>query len=319
MNRAYIPLRAFDPLAGTVVMEPERNERGYWVGCPSVLRENTGEFWLTYRQRRPRGAKAERGWRCAVAVSDDGLNFSDVWSVHKDELPTPSMERFCLIRASGSGYRLYLSYVDPADGRWRIDSVAAGHPASFDISSREPVLTAGSTGTEGVKDPLVLQVGPVTYMFVSFAAPIDGLDPKAHSTGDIYNVGATTHPSGLAISTDGENFSWRGEILSVGSGWNRYQARLSSVAAVPGGYVGFYDGSASCDDNYEEHCGIAVSPDLLTWHCLTDGGPWVQSPNATGSLRYFDAFILDGEWWIYYELTRPDYAHELRLIRLPAV
>jgi hypothetical protein len=316
MNRLHLPLPAFDPLDGAIVLAPEKNQAGYWVGCPSVLRDDTGRTWLTYRRRRPRGAEAERGWRCAVAVADDGLNFRDVWSVHKDDLPTPSMERFCLMPAA-DGYRLYLSYVDPADGRWRIDSVGAPHPADFDISSRRPVLTAASTRTEGVKDPVVLQVGPVTYMFLSFAAPAAGLDSSAHSTGDIYNVGATTHPTGLAVSTDGENFAWQGEVLPVGNGWNRYQARLTSVLPVPGGYLGFYDGSASHEENYEERCGIAVTSDLFAWRRLSDDRPWVQSPHATGSARYFDAFISGGEWWIYYELTRADHAHELRLIRLP--
>jgi len=317
VNRVSVPLPAFDPMAGTVVLAPERNEPGYWAGSPSVLREDTGKTWLTYRQRRPRGADAERGWRCAVAVSDDGLSFRDVWSVHKDELPTPSMERFCLRPAAGHGYRLYLSYVDPADGRWRIDSIAAGHPADFDISRRAPVLTAASTRTEGVKDPFVMQVGPVTYMFVSFAAPTADLDSRAHSTGDIYNVGVTTHPTGLAVSNDGQDFAWHGEVLPVGHGWDRYQARLTSALPVPGGYFGFYDGSVSHEENYEERCGIAVSSDLHTWRSGSDDRPWVQSSHATGSARYFDAFISGGEWWVYYELTRADHAHELRLIRLP--
>lgn len=98
----------------------------------------------------------------------------------------------------------------------------------------------------------MLQVGPVTYMFLSFAAPVAGPDSSAHSTGDIYSVGATTHPTGLAVSTGGENFAWQGEVLPVGNGWNRYQARLTSVLPVPGGYLGFYDGSTSHEENYEE-------------------------------------------------------------------
>ncbi|PZG01475.1 hypothetical protein [Micromonospora deserti] len=317
MNRVYAPLPTFDPLAGDVILSPEKAEAGYWVGCAGVLYDQ-GRFWLTYRQRRPRGAEAERGWRCAVAVSDDGVDFSDVWSVHKDELRSSSMERFCLL-PEGDGYRLYLSYVDPIDNRWRIDALSASEPSKFDIAAVRPVLTAALTGTEGVKDPYVVQVGPVTYMFVSYAAALDGIGAAAHSTGDIYNVGATTHPTGLATSTDGERFDWHGQVLGVGQGWNRYQARLNSVVPMSaGGYVGFYDGSASHDENYEERCGIAVSADLFTWHRLSDEGPWVTSGQATGSVRYVDAHIIDGQWWIYYEMTRVDLAHELRLIRVPA-
>jgi hypothetical protein len=61
-----------------------------------------------------------------------------------------------------------------------------------------------------------------------------------------------------------------------------------------------------------------VSGDLWTWRRVSTEGPWVVSPYASGSVRYVDAMILNGEWWIYYEMTRPDGAHEMRLARLPA-
>jgi hypothetical protein len=322
VNRVYAPLAAFDPLAGEVVLAPEKDEEGYWAGAAGVLHDGE-RFWLTYRRRRPRGAASERGWQCAVAVSDDGVDFTDVWSVHKDELGTPSMERFCLMPADGGGFRLYLSYVDPADNRWRIDALTAEHPSAFDVTRARPVLTAASTGTEGVKDPYVLRAGPVTYLFASYAEPLADPDPlahaAAHSTGDIYNVGATTHPTGLATSLDGESFTWRGSVLPVGTGWDRYQARLNSVVPIPGGgYVGFYDGAASHAENYEERCGVAVSADLFGWKRLSEYGPWVTSPYGSGSVRYLDALILDGHWWLYYEMTRQDGAHELRVLRVRA-
>ena len=53
-----------------------------------------------------------------------GVHFHDLWEVHKSELATPSMERCSLIPAPG-GYRLYISYVNPADKRWRIDVMEA--------------------------------------------------------------------------------------------------------------------------------------------------------------------------------------------------
>jgi hypothetical protein len=308
-------LPAFDPDAGTLVLAPEKREPGYWAGCANVLHEN-GRFWMTYRQRRPRGADVERGWRCAVAVSDDGVTFTDVWQVHKQELNAPSMERFSLVPAPG-GYDLYISYVDPADNRWRIDALHATDPSQFNIADRRPVLTAATTSTEGVKDPYVFRAGPVTYLIASYAAAKDGLITQAHSTADIYNVGATTHPTGLASSIDGTNFTWHGEILAVGADWDRYQARLNSIVAIDGGYVGFYDGSASHAENFEERCGIAVSGDLFTWRSVSPEHPWVVTPHASGSVRYLDAHIIDGEWWLYYELTCADGSHELRLTRVP--
>ncbi|MGH3759369.1 MAG: hypothetical protein ACRDTB_16610 [Actinophytocola sp.] len=309
---------SFDPDDGVVVMAPERDEPGYWVGCPAVLHEpENGRFLLTYRQRRPRGAEAERGWRCAVATSVDGVRFTDVWSVHKDELGTPSMERFSLLPTGDGRYRLYMSYVDPTDNRWRIDVLTADAPDRFDVANAEPVLTAESTGTEGVKDPYTMRVGPVTYLFASYAEARADLPPEAHGSADIYNVGATTHPTGMATSLDVRRFDWHGAVLRTGDGWDGYQARLNSMVAIHGGYLGFYDGSAGHAENYEERCGVAVSHDLRHWSSLSPDGPWLTSRHGTGSVRYVDALLVDGRWWLYYERSRDDGAHELRLATAP--
>jgi hypothetical protein len=313
------PLHAVDFTDSTVVLTPESDEPGYWVGCAGVLHEpQRGRFVMTYRRRRPRGhASGDRGHRCVVATSEDGVHFTDVWSVDKSELGSPSMERFSLVPVTG-GYQLYISYVDPADNRWRIDVLEAADVDGFDVAARKEVLTAGSTGTEGVKDPYVLRRGPVTYLLASYADSLadEGSATEAHATADIYNVGATTHPTGLATSVDGQGFTWHGQVLSVGDGWDRYQARLNSVVPMEtGGYLGFYDGSAGHEENYEEQTGLAASADLFTWHSLTPDAPWGVSPHGTGSVRYVDAHRIDDRWWIYFETTRPDGAHELRLAR----
>lgn len=318
-HRVFGALSKFDPEEGRVVLEPEKSGSGNWIGCPGVLYEPDKErFLMTYRQRRPRGNPAtERGWRCAVAASDDGIHFKDLWAVEKSELGSPSMERFCILPDMDGGYQLYLSYVDPADNRWRIDVVEAESPEGFDVKTAEPVLTAASTGTEGVKDPYAMRVGPAVYLFASFASAetlAGGRREQAHATADIYNTGATTHPTGLALGLAARSFAWQGSILGVGSDWDRYQARLNSVAPLPGGaWVGFYDGSAGAHENYEERCGLAISYDLRHWNRLTAGGPWVVSPHGTGSLRYLDAVPVGDELWLYYEYARADGAHELRL------
>lgn len=317
-HRVLGQLEAFDPESGSVVLTPEEGGAGTWVGSPGVLYEPARErFLLTYRRRRPRGDPAtERGWRCAVAVSEDGEHFQDVWVVEKSELNTSSMERFCLLPRPGGGYFLYLSYVDPADNRWRIDLLEDDRPESFDVRQAVPVLTAVSTGTEGVKDPYVLRIGPAFYLFASYAAAetLDGGRlAEAHRTADIYNTGVTTHPTGLARSLDGRNFTWQPGVLGVGRTWDRYQARLNSVARVGPLWVGFYDGSASERENYEERCGLAVSHDLERWVRLTTDGPWLTSPHGSHSLRYVDVAPVGDALWIYYEYARADGAHELRL------
>lgn len=320
-HRVFGVLPGFDPEQGTTILEPEAGGPGTWVGCPGVLYEpDRKRFLLTYRRRHTRGDPAtERGWRVAVAASDDGVRFEDVWVVEKGELGSPSMERSCLLPAPDGGYLLYLSYVDPADNRWRIDVVHADAPDAFDVREATGVLTAASTGTEGVKDPYVLRIGPAVYLFTSIAAST-GLEARAlreaHATADIYNTGVTTHPTGLAIGLDGRRFDWQGIVLDVGAGWDRYQARLNSVARIGPAWVGFYDGSSGAHENYEEHCGLAVSHDLRSFTRLTTVGPWVTSAHASGSLRYVDAVPVDEELWLYYEYARADGAHELRLSRI---
>ncbi len=313
-------LSSFDPDLGATVMAPESDGDGYWVGCPGVVYEPARDrFLLTYRQRRPRGTDRERGWRIAIAESGDGVRFRDVWAAEKEELGTCSLERSCLLAAPEGGYRLYISYVDPADNRWRIDVLRAETPDAFSVAGAEPVLTAASTQTEGVKDPYALYVGPALYLFASYAEPAqltDGDRAKAHASGDIYNTGVTVHPTGLATSLDGESFDWRGQILGVGGHWDRYQARLNSVIRVDNAFLGFYDGSGSAAENYEERTGLALSFDLVNWQRLTVREPWVVSPYASGSVRYVDVVSVDGEWWLYYEMTRADGAHELRLSRV---
>lgn len=311
---------ALDPEQGLVVMEPAADGAGSWIGCPGVLYEPAEErLWLTYRHRRPRGVEEDRGWRCGIGLSSDGLEFNEVWAVEKHELGTSSMERFCLAKDPvADGYLLYISYVDPADNRWRIDVVEAASPSELDVRKARPVLTAASTGTEGVKDPWVLTVGPATYLFASFASA-DGLNPadreRAHAEADVYNTGLTTHPTGLATSLDGRSFTWQGEVFGVGTAWDRYQARLSTAVRSGGAYLGLYDGSASADENYEERCGLAISHDLRQWHRLTPEVPWVTTPHATGSLRYFAAAEVGTELYLYYESARPDGSHDLRLIK----
>jgi hypothetical protein len=143
--------------------------------------------------------------------------------------------------------------------------------------------------------------GPAYYMYVSTFLSEDG-----------------PAPTSLAVSLDGVRFTWLGEVLSVGGGWDRYQARLSGVVRSGPVFVGFYDGSAGPDEDTEERLGIAVSFDLVRWQRLSLSGPWIVSPHASGSLRYLDGVQLDGQWWLYYEYARADGSHELRLSRVPA-
>ncbi|HEX6972092.1 MAG TPA: hypothetical protein VF234_07720 [Limnochordia bacterium] len=314
-GKAWGGLPAFDPREGSVIREPDGAGPGFWVGAPTVL-YNGERFYLTYRIRRPR---PERGVEGRIAVSDDGIHFDDVYRLHKSALGSDSIERCALFRTEDGTFRYYVSYVDPADGRWRIDLLSAQSPDAFDPAARQPALTAADIGAEGVKDPNVYYIGGRYWMFTSYApTPARAADPAAlHGTRDVYNTGLTRSHSGLATSADGVKWVWEGDILSPSAdGWDAYAARLGTVVWTPPLFTALYDGSRSVAENYEERCGMAFSFDLRRWERASVGSPWLNSPFGSGSLRYVDVLSHADAWLVYYEMARPDGAHELRVVRL---
>lgn len=307
----------FDPREGQTVFRPPGSGTGYWAGAPSVTYDPLSKrFYLYRRIRQPHPI---RGGECRVAESEDGVHFSDIWAMTKQQLDgSPSIERGALVRAFEGDWLLYVSYVDPADGRWRIDVMRSKTPDGFDPRSRKPVFTAASTGTQGVKDPVVYKLGGEYYMFYCYAPSPPDVDEdlfaRMHETADVFNTGLVVHHSALAVSRDGERFTPLGDVLvPPKEGWDRDTVRTTSVLWMPPYFVMLYDGKASVRDNYEERCGYAIGFDLLRWRRVTVDGPALISPWGSGSLRYVDAITVDGRLYAYYEMSCPDGSHELRV------
>ena len=326
--KMYGVLPLFDPAQGETVLEPEGKGAGYWVGAPSLLwDEPNNRFLLTYRRRRPRGLGSDRGYVACVAESQDGLHFRDIWSVHKEEWQTTSMEKFSLIRGLDNGYRLYTSYVDPADNRWRIGLLEASSPNAFDATKMISIFTADEAAkyhdrpVEGVKDPYVFLVGNLYHMFISMAERQQVTQEQAatmHSTADAYNTGLITAPTALATSLDGIHWAWQGRIMDVNQpgSWDAYQARLNSVIYRSPVWIGFYDGTYGVEGNYEEKTGMALSSDLHRWTRLTPAEPILTSQYASHSLRYVEVLPRSENghttYYYFYEFVREDGSHELR-------
>ncbi len=312
-------LPLFDPQSGQTVREPQNDERGWWAGAASAIYdEQSGNFYLYYRLRRPRGVEPDRGAECRIAQSADGVAFTDIWAATKDQFASPSIEKACLLKCLDGRWRLYISYVDPEDLRWRTDVLEADSPAGFDPNKRQKVFTPADVGCEGVKDPYVIIVGHQYYMFLSYAPSpgevSDELRAQMHSTADVYNTGITKSSSALAISSDGVHFSWVGDVFSPREeGWDAYCARLSSCVWTPPVFTFFYDGSADVSQNYEEIAGLAYTFDLRRFFRVTCDGPIVRSPHGSGSVRYVDVLAVDGRLYYYYEYALPSGAHELRV------
>jgi hypothetical protein len=311
-----------DPSRGRVVVEAPGEGPGFWAGGPSaVFDPEDGFFYLSYRLRRPLGAG--RGGVTRVARSADGIDFTTIWEAAKEDFGTTSIERSCLVKAGEGHWRLYVSYVDPADGRWGIDLLEAASPDRFDPRQRRKVLRADDIDAEGVKDPYVFRLGPAWLMFAPYG-PRATIRPgskedELHRTveGNVFATGRILHPTGLAVSADGVSFQWLGDAVVPGTGgaWDRSVARVSTIVHVPPVFTVFYDGRTGEGDFYEDRTGYAISLDLRTFTKVTVDGPTLASPHASGSLRYLDAVHVPAErrLFYYFEMARPDGAHELRV------
>jgi hypothetical protein len=305
----------FDPEEGTTILEPPGEGKGNWVGAPGVIYDDDkGKFYIYYRRRKPRGIEPDRGYECGISESSDGVNFHEIWTASKNLFGSISVERGALVKTLDGKYRLYIGYVAPEDNKWKIDMVEADSPENFDPATKKLILAPEDCGVEGVKDPYILIVGGKYYMLVSYATspkkPTEGL----HDTADIFNTGKTTSNSGLALSSDGINFTWMGDVLSPpGVGWNAYAARITTMLYVPPVFNVFYDGGADVGQNYEEKTGLAITFDLMNYQHVTDQKPLLVSPHASGSLRYMDVVRLGNDIYYYYEYARPDGSHELRV------
>ncbi len=305
----------FDPEEGTTILEPPGEGKGNWVGAPGVIYDDDkGKFYIYYRRRKPRGIEPDRGYECGISESSDGVNFHEIWTASKNSFGSISVERGALVKTLDGKYRLYIGYVAPEDNKWKIDMVEADSPENFDPATKKLILAPEDCGVEGVKDPYILIVGGKYYMLVSYATspkkPTEGL----HDTADIFNTGKTTSNSGLALSSDGINFTWAGDVLSPpGVGWNAYAARITTMLYVPPVFNVFYDGGADVEQNYEEKTGLAITFDLMNYQHVTDQKPLLVSPHASGSLRYMDVVRLGNDIYYYYEYARPDGSHELRV------
>lgn len=307
--------RPFDPAQGTTVVEPAGAGKGHWVGALGVLHDPaTGDTYMFYRSRRPIGEG--RGWKCQVSRSEDGEHFTEAWTCTKEQLDAESIEGGALARGPDGSYRLYVSYLDNADRRWKIALIEADSVAEFDPAQRRVVFSGEDADSDGVKDPHVAVVDGRYYMFLNHApkwltAPATDVE-EMHGTGNVFatKFGGS---GGLATSEDGVHFVWQGDVIAPGHGWDSLLTRIDTMLWQPPLFVVYYSGRGSVEETYEDRTGVAVSLDLERFHKLSDDAPLLVSPLATGALRYMDAVVVGDEVLYYYEYARADGAHEIRM------
>jgi hypothetical protein len=294
----------FAPATAVLVEAPPGPGAGHWAGAPGAFADGDA-LYLVYRLRWPR---PRRGGELRIARGD-GARFETIWRATREDFASPSIER-CAILRDGPTWRLYVSYVDGIDGRWRIDVIEAGTPDAFVPTARRLALGPDTAGATAVKDPWIRRVGDRWWMFVSYGERPAG-DSYLHASGDALSTGAVKSETGLATSADGLRWKWEGKVVAAAArGWDKFTARLTTAFPVRDGWHGLYDGSADVSENYEERCGMARSVDLRTWERI-GSGPLVGAAGGPGTVRYVESVVLGEKLVFFFERTRPDAAHQL--------
>jgi hypothetical protein len=286
----------------TLVVAPPSPEVGAWAGAPSALLVE-GTYWLAYRLRRPIG-ETGRGYANVVARSDDGVHFTPVAVVSRETFGAASLERPTLALADDGRWRLYVSCATPNSFHWRVDLIEAATPEGLSTASPVPVLP-GSTRW-AVKDPVILRNRDGWHLWAA-----------CHPLKDPANTDRMI--TAYAGSHDGVTWRWRGTALrGRPNRWDARGVRISTVLPNGGAAVAFYDGRASAEQNWEERTGVAIGNAGLSGGFTAAGNaPVAQSPHAGGGLRYLSLVTLpNGFHRLYFEMTRPDSAHELRTLHV---
>ena len=283
------------PEQSVVAVAPPGDGPGYWAGGPSAVAWD-GDIYLAYRLRRPLGKG--RGYAVAIARSTDGEHFETLLTIAKEEVDAESLERPALIRTPDGTWRLYLSCGTFGTKHWRVELIEAASPAGFD-ARQSRVALPGDVKT-AVKDPVIVYRDGMWHLWAS-CHPLQNPAETDQMVSD------------HATSPDGWDWTWHGTALAGRAGrWDARGARITAVRFSGGKIVAYYDGRATAEENYEERTGVAVGTEPTV---LTPVGtePLAQSPYATGGLRYLDVVELPGGGCrLYYEMARPDGAHELR-------
>jgi sucrose-6-phosphate hydrolase SacC (GH32 family) len=292
-----MPLPRWDD--STVVVEPPDSEPGAWAGAPSSVVAD-GYVYLAYRLRLPIGEG--RGIANVVARSADGLTFTTIAEVTKDQFRAESLERPALVHTPEGRWRLYVSVATPGTKHWRVDLIEADTPEGLAAATPQTVLAGDET--IGVKDPVLHHDAAGWHLWAS-VHPLESWDDADRMT------------TWYATSADGVEWTWRGTVLAGRPGeWDARGVRVTSVVVDGDELTASYDGRATAGENWEERTGVARGVRLAdgSFGDLTavDAEP-IGSPHAPYGLRYLSLIALpDGRRRVYYEATREDGAHDLR-------
>lgn len=295
----------FDPSAGTVIRTPPGRGYGFWVGGHKVsFDERSGTFALFYRERAP--LEFGGGGACAVAVSEDGITFREVWRATKDQMNAASIEVGHPV-PTDDGWRLYVSYEIAGTATWHIDMIEAAGLDALSAQGRRTVLAPGDYGLAWIKDPVVYHRDGRWHVYAA-------VPPRTGSVRrDAVVAAGPLDATVLAVSEDGLVFPEIEYVFEapVDGTWHGNRARINSVFPNEDGFVATFDGGRTSYDDYEELPGLATSPDGRRFTREVGDSPWLASPY--GTVRYVFGLPVGSSHFFYYEYTREDGSHDLRV------
>jgi len=285
-----------------VALEPDQNEPEWWAGAPSAVWAE-GKFYLTARMREGHSPRGRRGYEVRILESSDGIHFTPIHHLRREEAGVPGFERAALVRVPDTGrYRLY--GCAPLERGWGIlkwDD--ADHPAAIDPTTARPVLCADYPDDQfvhvtGYKDPVVLWEDGRWHMFV---IGTDRVERVYHFTSEQGEAWAPAAP---------------GPVME-NRGWHDFYTRPASVLPLPAGYLFVYEGSSLewRDPVYNIATGLAYSPDLASFVDLTPDQPLLLSttPGHYHTWRYSQWLPVGEQVFVYFEAARPNDTNELRV------
>jgi hypothetical protein len=253
-----------------------------------------GVVWLAYRIRQP--LADGRGVAVVIARSLDGVRFETVAKVRREQFHADSLERPALVKAP-TGWRLYVSCATPGSKHWWIGVLEADRPGELP-HGRYNVCLPGEEKALAVKDPVVERVPRGWRMWVC-CHPLDdaGREDRMYTR--------------IAHSSDGLDWALGETVLVPRPGeWDARGTRVTAVLTASPLTV-LYDGRATAEENWFERTGVAAANGHPTRLAAVPGSP-AESPHSDGALRYATSVRLPaGGTRLYYELARPDGAHDL--------
>jgi len=295
-----------------IILRPDTIAPEWWAGAPSVARGDDGTFWLACRMRTAESERGLRGYEIRILRSDDGVDFEQAHSIHRDDIPIGGFERPALLRDPDTGdFKLYMC--GPWEGgEWgifKLDDAAV--PTQFDAKTARLVMSAPEKTYPRdqpvlrYKDPVIIHAEGRYHCYVT---------GYMRRNERIYHL----------TSEDGEHWETVGnpyEAIMPLSGWHDFFVRPASVVPLGVGYLFVYEGGKTSwyDPVYNLGTGLGFTFDLHTIIDLTPEAPLLASSTPGphfATFRYSDWLMVDDQLWVYAEVAAPNQTFELRLYRV---